>query len=148
MISSNPYNPGRRVLLLLTVSFCRHFLSTKPYTKLFADIHLFNPHNNSMRKALLQSPLNRGTREREAPEDGVSLVSFSLSDPWQPRGLQPIRPLCPWDSPGKNTRVGCHALLQGIFSNQESNLGLLHCRQIPYHLSHQGSPPASRTASK
>ena len=34
----------------------------------------------------------------------------------------------------------CHSLLQGIFSTQVSNLGLLHCRQILYHLSHQGSP--------
>ena len=51
-----------------------------------------------------------------------------------------IRLLCPWDSPGKNTGVGCHFLLQAIFLNQGSNLGLLHCRQILYHLSHQGSP--------
>ena len=34
--------------------------------------------------------------------------------------------ICPWDSPGKNTRVGCHALLQGIFPTQGSNLCLLH----------------------
>ena len=44
------------------------------------------------------------------------------------------------DSPGKNTGVGCHALLQGIFPTQGLNLDLLHCRQILYHLSHQGSP--------
>ena len=44
------------------------------------------------------------------------------------------------NSPGKNTRVGCHFLLQGIFPTQGSNPHLLHCRQIPYHLSHQGSP--------
>ena len=43
--------------------------------------------------------------------------------------------------PGKNTRVGCCALLQGIFPTQGSNPGLPHCRQILYHLSHQGSPP-------
>ena len=36
--------------------------------------------------------------------------------------------------------MGCHSLLQGIFLTQELNLGLLHCRQILYHLSHQGSP--------
>ena len=35
--------------------------------------------------------------------------------------------LCPWDSPGKNTGVDCHGLLQGIFPTQGSNLGLLHC---------------------
>ena len=45
-----------------------------------------------------------------------------------------------WDSPGKNTRVGCHAFFQGIFPTQGSNPGLPHCRQIPYCLSHQGSP--------
>ena len=44
------------------------------------------------------------------------------------------------DSPGKNTRVCCHALLQGIFPTQESNAGLSYCRWILYHLSHQGSP--------
>ena len=44
------------------------------------------------------------------------------------------------DSPGKNTGVGCHSLLQGIFLTQECNLGLLHCRQILYRLSHQRSP--------
>ena len=42
------------------------------------------------------------------------------------------------DSPGKSTGVSCHSLLQGIFLTQGSNLGLLHCRQILYHLSHQG----------
>ena len=44
------------------------------------------------------------------------------------------------DFPGKNTGVGCHSLLQGIFPTQGSNLGLLHCGQILYCLSHQGSP--------
>ena len=42
------------------------------------------------------------------------------------------------DSPGKNTGVGCHFLLQGIFPTQESNQSLLHCRQIPYQLSYKG----------
>ena len=44
------------------------------------------------------------------------------------------------DSPDKNTGVGCHALLQGIFPTKGSNPGLPHCRQILYHLSHQGNP--------
>ena len=55
-------------------------------------------------------------------------------------GLYSARLLCPWDSPGKNTGVGCHALLQEIVPTQGLNLGPLHCRQILYHLSHQGSP--------
>ena len=45
-----------------------------------------------------------------------------------------------WDSPVKNTGVSCHFLLQGIFSTQGSNPGLLHCRQILYHISHEESP--------
>ena len=43
------------------------------------------------------------------------------------------------DSPGKNTGVGCHALLQGIFPTHGSNPGLPHCRWILYHLIHQWS---------
>ena len=44
------------------------------------------------------------------------------------------------DSPGKNTRVGCHALFQGIFPTQESSWGLPHCRWILYQLSQRGAP--------
>ena len=44
------------------------------------------------------------------------------------------------DSPGKNTGVGCHALLQGIFPTQGLNLCLLHYRWILNPLSHLGSP--------
>ena len=42
----------------------------------------------------------------------------------------PARVLCPWDSPGKKTRVGCPALLQGIFPTQGSNSHLL--RLLPW----------------
>ena len=49
---------------------------------------------------------------------------------------------CPWNSPGKNTGVGCHSLLQRVFLTQRLNPGLLHCRQILYCLSHQESPIA------
>ena len=44
------------------------------------------------------------------------------------------------DSSGKNTGVGCYALLQGIFPTQGLNPGLPHCRRILYRLSHQGNP--------
>ena len=52
------------------------------------------------------------------------------------------------DSPGNNTGVGCHALLQGISPNQGSNPGLPHCKQILYCLSHQGSCPGSHRSRK
>ena len=65
-----------------------------------------------------------------------------------PRDLEPARLLCPWNSPGKNTGVYCHFLLQGIFPTQELNLSLLHCKQILYHLSHQGSPLGVEVGTK
>ena len=62
-------------------------------------------------------------------------------------GLQPTRLLCPCNPLGKNTGGGCHALLQEIFPTQGSNWDLPHCRQILYHLSHQGSPRYSLTCA-
>ena len=61
--------------------------------------------------------------------------SSVMSNCLRPHGL-----LCPWNFPGKSTRVGCRFLLQGIFLTQGSNPGLPHCRQMLYHLNHQGSP--------
>ena len=63
-----------------------------------------------------------------------------MSDSLRPHGLQSARLLCPWDSPGKNSGVDCHFLLQGIFPTQDSNPGLPHCRKILYQLSYEGSP--------
>ena len=63
-----------------------------------------------------------------------------MSDSLWPHGLQPTRLLHPWDFPGKSAGVDCHFLLQGIFPIQGSNPGFLHCRQILYSLSHQGTP--------
>ena len=45
-------------------------------------------------------------------------VASVLSNLLRPYGLYPARLFCPWDSPGKNTGVGCHASLQGIFPTQ------------------------------
>ena len=70
----------------------------------------------------------------------ISVSCSVMSDFWWSHGLYPTRLLYPWNSPGKNTQVGCHSLLLGIFPTQGLNLGLLHCRQILYSLSHQGSP--------
>ena len=47
-----------------------------------------------------------------------------MSDSVQPHRPEPTRLLCPWDSPGKNTGVGCHALLQEIFPTQGLDLCL------------------------
>ena len=47
-----------------------------------------------------------------------------MSNSLRPHGLQPARLLCPWDTQGKNTGVGCHFLLQGIFPTQALDLHL------------------------
>ena len=76
-------------------------------------------------------------------------VSHSvMSDSLQSDGLQPTRLLCPLNSPVKNTGAGSHSFLQGILSALRWNLGLLHCRQILYHLSHQGSYTHTHTHTK
>ena len=70
------------------------------------------------------------------------IVSFScsvVSSSLRLHELWSTRLLCPWSSPGKNTGVGCHFLLWGIFPTHGLNLNRLHWRQILYHLSHQGN---------
>ena len=62
---------------------------------------------------------------------------------WNTRDCSPPGSSVHGDSPGKNTGVGCHAFLQGIFPTQRLNTGLPHYRWILYHLSHKGSPPGS-----
>ena len=61
----------------------------------------------------------------------ISEREHSVAQPWpadslRPHGLEPTKLPCPWDSPGKNTGVGCHALLQGIFPTRGLNPHLLY----------------------
>ena len=56
----------------------------------------------------------------------VAVLCSVMSDSLWPHGWQPTRLLCSWYFPGKNTGVGCHFLLQGIFPTQESNPCLLY----------------------
>ena len=94
------------------------------------------PHFHSLpvdfqKKQKLFLPLNLG-------RDACSVVSNFL----QPHGLQPTWLLSPWNFPGKNTRVGCHFLLQGIFLTRGSNsylLSLLHWQVEFYHWCHLGN---------
>ena len=67
-------------------------------------------------------------------------VTQSCPTVLRPHRLWPARLLCPWNSPGENTRVGCHFLLQGIYPSQGLKPSLLHYRQMLYCLSCQGSP--------
>ena len=70
---------------------------------------------------------------RMGPEEGqamsapcIALVYSVILDSLRPHGLYAARLLCPWDSLGKRTRVGCHALHQGIFVTQGCHPCVLH----------------------
>ena len=81
--------------------------------------------------------------EEEALGQGVCVCSVTqLCPTLRPHGLQPSSLLCPWDFSGRNTGVGCHFLLQGIFLIQRSKLRLLHLlhwQMDSLPLSHLGS---------
>ena len=98
--------------------------------------------------------LVEGTREKSASEEGHLMVWREADQRqkmlWKWKSLSRVqlfvtpwtvtaRLLSPWNSPGKNTGMGGHSLLQGIFATQGSNQGLPNCKQTLYHLSHQES---------
>ena len=75
----------------------------------------------------------------------LCLVAQSCLTLCDPMDFSPPGSSVHGDSPGKNTRMGCHALLQGIFPIQVLKLGLLHwwilhCRWLLYQLSYLGNP--------
>ena len=87
--------------------------------------------------------LGRGVKQQERARN-VCVLSHPVMSTLPSYGLEPARLLCPWGSPGKNTGVGSHSLLQAISLTQGLNLDLLHCRQILYGLSHEGRLRARR----
>ena len=121
------------MLLLLLSRFSCVWLCETPQT---AAHQASLPLGFSMQEHWSGLPFPSPMHESEKWKWSHSVVSDSL----QPHGLQSTRLLHPQDSPDKSTGVDCHAFLQGIFPTQGSNSGLRHCRQILYHLSHQGSP--------
>ena len=95
-----------------------------PASESFPMSQLFSWGGQSTGVSALASVLPKNTQDWSPLEwtGWISLQSKSLCR------------LCPWVFPGKNTSVGCHILLQGIFQTQRWNPGLLHCRQILYCL--------------
>ena len=81
---------------------------------------------------------------QDKPGCVCSVLSCSVvSDSVRPYGWWPTRLLCPWDSPGRNTGVGCHFLLQGVFLTQGLNQHLLHLLHWQ-----EGSLPPGREVSQ
>ena len=84
----------------------------------------------------------------------VRIVVELLSSFWlfcSPMDCSPVRLLCPWDFPGKNTGVGCHFLSLGILSTQQVISNFLHCRWTFYpwtifHLLYDKTPKHSGTS--
>ena len=87
----------------------------------------------------LRSPHQPQFTEFVTERKSESVSHSGVSDSLWPHGLWPYQAPLSMDSPYKNTGVGCHALLQGIFLTQRLTLGLLHGRQSLYCLSHKGS---------
>ena len=91
---------------------------------------IFNPYLPWLPQLLYVMYLNQcRTSQVQTVIITCMLSRFSCVRLFATLGLQPTRLLCPWDSPGKNTEMGCHALLQGIFPTQGLSphiLRLLH----------------------
>ena len=107
-------------------------MAKKPFRNKMNKIKFYTVHlnysgegnGNSLQYSRLENPMDRGASWATVR---VCVLSCSvMSDSLQPHGLQPVRLLCRWDSPGKNTGAGCLALFQGIFPAQGSNQHLLH----------------------
>ena len=77
--------------------------------------------NKFLRNCCLLYSYNPGCSARHGALCAFVLV---VSDSLQPHRLQPARPLCPWDSPGKKAGAGCHFLLRGVVLTQGSNQSL------------------------
>ena len=94
-------------------------------------IHIIFLYIKTVHNSFICNSQNQNENEEMivAHSGGVSLLSCIRL--LQPHGLQPTMLLCSCDFPGKNTRVDCQFLLQGIFSTQGLNLSLLHYRWSP-----------------
>ena len=115
--------------LNLQIRTCRFFSHPIPIARLFKGRPLFSG------GAEYVCILFEKSKPRRESESIVTQLCLTLCNPMN---IAP-RVLSPWDSSDKNTGVGCCALLQGIFPTQGSVPGLLHCRQILYCLSQQGT---------
>ena len=88
----------------------------------------------------LQTPERLNWTELNKNWNGDQIELWNKSHSVVSNSLQRHGLYSPWNSPGKNTGVGGHSLLQGTFLTQGLNPGLLYCRRILYQQSHKGNP--------
>ena len=105
------------------------FYISKTYLFMTTEVHRFIPHCFAKldKPSFVHKHSSMGT---------CVLVAQSCPTLCDPMDCSPPG-FCPWNSPGKNTGVDCHPLLQRKFPTQGLNPGLLHCRQILYRLSYK-----------
>ena len=142
----------------LLESYCLHTLTPDSQGHIQATTHTHtHTHTHTkpwgLKESFFQDAISQGqtylsqgslSHEKELAELFISKHSESVShlvvsNSLQPHGLLSARLLCPWDSPGKNTGWVAISFSRGS-SRSWIEPTSPHCRQIPYHLSHQGSP--------
>ena len=79
-------------------------------------------HGNPLQYSYLENPMDRGAWQATVCCCCCYQVASVVSDSVRPHRRQPTRLPCPWDSLGKNTRVGCHFLLQCMKVKSESEV--------------------------
>ena len=89
----------------------------------------YNTSNFTLQRKILTFMYFQHFQSSIATEVLCSVISV-VSDSVQPHGLQTVRFLSLCNFTSKNTGLGCHIFLQGIFRTQGLNLGLPHCRQM------------------
>ena len=117
--------------------FCRLNRAHSGFNFFFMTQECLGWHGDATCQNLSSEPTNSHDRHTHLPSltqqlagavaitSSRSLFNHSvLSEASRPHGLQPATILCSWDFPSKNTGVGCHFLLRGIFLTQGSNLHL------------------------
>ena len=100
---------------LFSPAFTKESISDFPQCTLITQLKYRNSVNHSFSSLQLMAEFASSACACTPAQMRPTVFCF------QPHGLQPPRLLCPWDCPSKTTRVGYHALLQGIFLTQRSN---------------------------
>jgi len=116
-------------------------LKNKSSCQIWGSGHFFTAHQPQRPPSCSSNSLNTCSPHDPAPHP--SRVPCALSHSVESDSVQLCWLLCPQNFPDKNTGVGCHDLLQGIFLTQGSNphlLHLLHWQADSFPLSHMGSP--------